>query len=100
MVVRTRSGSTRNIALAPADAGPTAEEPFHGYYFRVVMKRPGTSAPTTSHGHAGGKNTRALALVAYPADYRSSGVMTLVVTDDGAVYEKDLGPDTATVRAG
>ena len=35
--------------------------------------------------------------MAYPADYRSSGVMTFVVTDDGALYEKDLGPDTATV---
>src|SRR3989449_2856421 len=57
--------------LAPADAGPTAEEPFHGYYFRAVTKRPG-------------KKTHGLAFVAYPADYRSSGVMTFVVTDDGA----------------
>jgi hypothetical protein len=76
--------------LAPADASPAAEEPFQGYYFRVVTKRSGTSAAT------GGK-TRGLAFVAYPADYRSSGVMTFVVTDDGALYEKDLGPDTATV---
>ena len=83
--------------LATADAGPTAEEPFHGYYFRVVTKRPGTRAGTTGRGHAGGKKTRALAFVAYPVDYRSSGVMTFVVTDDGALYEKDLGPDTATV---
>jgi len=83
--------------LAPADAGPTAEEPFHGYYFRVVTKRPGTSAATTGRGHAGGKKTRGLAFVAYPVDYRSSGVMTFVVTDDGALYEKDLGPDTATI---
>ena len=83
--------------LAPADAGPTAEEPFHGYYFRVVTKRPGTSAATTGRGHAGGKKTRGVAFVAYPVDYRSSGVMTFVVTDDGALYEKDLGPDTATI---
>jgi len=83
--------------LAPADAGPTAEEPFHGYYFRVVTKPPGTSAATTGRGHAGGKKTRGLAFVAYPVDYRSSGVMTFVVTDDGALYEKDLGPDTATI---
>jgi len=83
--------------LAPADAGPTAEEPFHGYYFRVVTKRHATSAATTGRGHAGGKKTRGLAFVAYPVDYRSSGVMTFVVTDDGALYEKDLGPDTATI---
>lgn len=83
--------------LAPADADPTAEEPFHGYHFRVVTNRPGTSAATTRRGHGGGKKTRGLAFVAYPAEYRSSGVMTFVVTDDGAVYAKDLGPDTATV---
>ena len=83
--------------LAPADAGPTAEEPFHGYYFRVVTKRPGTSAVTTDGGHARGNKRRGLASVAYPADYGSSGVMTFVVTDDGALYEKDLGPTTATV---
>ena len=41
-----------------------------------------------------GRKTGALSLVAYPADYRSSGVMTFIVTQDGAVYEKDFGPDT------
>src|SRR5882724_10512451 len=39
--------------FAPADAGPTAEETFHGYYFRVVTKRPGKSAATSGGGHAG-----------------------------------------------
>jgi hypothetical protein len=82
--------------LAPTDTGPAAEEPFHGYYFRVVTK-PGTSAAATGRGHAVGKKTRGAAFVAYPADYRSSGVMTFVVTDDGALYEKDLGPKTTTV---
>jgi DUF2950 family protein len=81
--------------LAPSDAGPTPEEPFHGYYFRVT-KRPGTGSATTGRGHAGGKKTRGVVFVSYPAEYRSSGVMTFVVTDDGALYEKDLGPDTAT----
>ena len=83
---------------APADAGPSAEEPFQGYYFRVVTKRPGKSPATTGgRDHAGRKKTRRLVFVAYPADYGSSGVMTFVVTDDGALYEKDLGPTTATV---
>jgi len=81
--------------LAPG----AAEAPFHGYYFRVVTKRPPTSTATTGSGHADGKNTRGLTFVAYPADYGSSGVMTFVVTDDGALYEKDLGPDTATVAS-
>jgi len=83
--------------LAPADVGPTAEEPFHGYHFRVVTKRPGTSAAATGRSHAAGKKTRRVVFVAYPADYRSSGVMTFVVMDDGTLYEKDLGPDTTSV---
>jgi hypothetical protein len=45
----------------------------------------------------GGKNTAAAALVAYPAEYESSGVMTFVVTQDGVVHEKDLGPKTETL---
>lgn len=81
---------------AHAHAGQSSEEPFHGYFFRDVTTRPGTSA-STGRDHAGRKPRRRLAFVAYPANYRSSGVMTFVVTADGAVYEKDLGPDTATV---
>jgi len=60
---------------------------FQGYYFRRV---PGNSA-------AGGGHKKGLALVAYPADYRSSGVKTFIVTRKGIVFEKDLGPTTTTV---
>ena len=56
----------------------------HGYYIRE-LRRSGT----------GGKTTGGLALIAYPAEYRSSGVMTFIVTDSGLVYEKDLGPNTS-----
>lgn len=59
---------------------------FHGYFFR--------SLTTIS---ADGDNNKGLALVAYPAEYRSSGVKTLLVTKKGLVFEKDLGPSTATV---
>jgi hypothetical protein len=45
-----------------------------------------------------GKMTGGFAFVAYPAQYRSSGVMTFIVNRDGVVYEKDLGPQTA-IRA-
>jgi len=70
--------------------------PFHGYIFRVV---PGNSAAGTNGNVSGGKNkkTGGLALVAYPAEYKSSGVMTFVVTQKGGVYEKDLGPNTSVV---
>jgi hypothetical protein len=63
---------------------------FHGYYFRIV--------PQNSAAASGGNGkTRGLTLVSYPAQYHSSGVMTFVVTRHGLVYEKDLGPGTATV---
>jgi hypothetical protein len=65
--------------------------PFHGYYFRVVARIPALD----SSGR--GKKTRGLILVAYPAEYQSSGVKTFVVTWRGIVFEKDLGPETTTV---
>jgi hypothetical protein len=65
--------------------------PFHGYYFRIVAQNP--SSDVGSHG----KKTRGLTLVAYPAEYQSSGVKTFVVTRRGIVFEKDLGPETTTV---
>jgi Protein of unknown function (DUF2950) len=57
--------------------------PFHGYYFRML------SGQTKSGANA------EFSFIAYPAEYRSSGVMTFVITQDNAAYEKDLGPDTA-----
>ena len=63
--------------------------PFHGYYFRIVASD--ASSPVSGHGK------KDLKLIAYPAEYRSSGVKTFVVTWRGIVFEKDLGPDTTTV---
>jgi Protein of unknown function (DUF2950) len=54
--------------------------PFHGYYFRILSKSGG-----------------GFAAIAYPALYRSSGVMTFIVNQDDVVYEKDLGPNTGRV---
>ena len=62
--------------------------PFHGYYFRVLT---GNSAAGTNSYVSGAKKTGGLALVAYPAEYRSSGVMTFTVTQDGVVYERTSG---------
>jgi hypothetical protein len=61
---------------------------FHGYYFRQV----------TGDSAAGNNMKAGVALVAYPADYRSSGVKTFIVTKSGIVYEKDLG-STNTILA-
>ena len=48
-------------------------------------------------GGATGKMTRSFAFVAYPAEYRSSGVMTFIVNQNGIAYEKDLGAQTADI---
>ncbi len=44
-----------------------------------------------------GRMTSGFAFIAYPAEYRSSGVMTFIVDESGVIYEKDLGPDTAKI---
>ena len=68
---------------------------FHGYYFRV-LPRQGKTAPGRARSYVSDpKATSGFAFVAYPMEYRSSGVMTFIVNQDNVVYEKDLGPNTA-----
>jgi hypothetical protein len=69
-------------------------QPFHGYYFRVLKGQRQAKSGGLQSYLVGGKMTRGFAFVAYPAEYRSSGVMTFLVDQDGVVYEKDLGPGT------
>jgi hypothetical protein len=88
------------VRSGPADVDNTARDagiqasPFHGYYFRMVTEN---AVAGSNNRVSGSRKTGVLALVAYPADYRSSGVMTFVVTKNGIVYEKDLGSKTPTV---
>jgi hypothetical protein len=66
--------------LLPDVEGASKTSLFHGYYFRIVANSDGR-----------------FAAIAYPARYRSSGVMTFIVTGDGGVSEKDLGPNTVNI---
>ena len=76
------------------DGAPT---PYRGYYFRIVTRQ-GKNGPGGSKSYmVNGKLTGGFAFVAYPAEYRSSGVKTFMVGQDGVVYEKDLGPKTNVV---
>ncbi|HXC42377.1 MAG TPA: DUF2950 family protein [Candidatus Dormibacteraeota bacterium] len=77
-----------------AGGAENESSPFHGYYFRIAKEK---SAMGNNSHVSGDKKKDGLALVAYPAEYRSSGVKTFVVSQDGTVYEKDLGPDTTKV---
>jgi hypothetical protein len=69
-------------------------EPFQGYYFRILAAE-GAAGSRAAHTYiVNGRMTRGFAFLAYPAEYRLSGVMTFVVDQDGIVYEKDLGRRT------
>ena len=98
-----REYARRLVGARTADAGGTVRgnaerEPFEGYHFRAVTEQPGLTAVGTTGGRASGSRQIVdVAFVAYPVEYRSSGVMTFIVTKDGAVYERDLGPDTQSL---
>ena len=70
------------------------QTPFHGYYYRILAAQ-GAAAKGGAHSYlVNGELVRGFAFVAYPAEYRNSGVMTFIVNQDGTIYEKDLGQDT------
>lgn len=84
------------VAAASEASGNQKLQPFQGYYFQILKAEGGKGRGEHSYIEDG-KMTRGFAFVAYPAEYRSSGVMTFVVNQDGIVYEKDLGPKTAQI---
>jgi Protein of unknown function (DUF2950) len=68
--------------------------PYHGYYYRILTRQ-GPAAPGGAYDYlAKGKMIGGFALVAYPAEYGNSGIMTFMVNQDGIVFQKDLGPTT------
>jgi len=69
--------------------------PYHGYYYKMLTGQ-GPDAPDGAYDYVvRGKMIGGFSLVAYPAQYGVSGIMTFIVNHDGVVYEKDLGPNTA-----
>jgi hypothetical protein len=70
-------------------------DPFKGYYFKILTRQ-GKNAPGGRHDYViNGNMVAGFAMVAYPADYGTSGIMTFLVGPNGVVLQKDLGPDTA-----
>jgi len=88
--------------LPPANIENNAKETIEprslgGYYYRVLTMQ-GRHAPGGARNYVvDGRMTGGFALVAYPAEYGSSGVMTFIVNLDGMVYQRDLGPGTAAI---
>ena len=76
------------------DGAPT---PYQGYYFHILTRQGKDGSSGAKSYVVNGKMTGGFAFVAYPAEYRSSGVMTFIVNEDGVVYEKDLGKKTDAV---
>jgi Protein of unknown function (DUF2950) len=68
--------------------------PYNGYFFRILTSQGPHAKGGAKNYVANGQMTGGFAFVAYPAEYRSSGVMTFIVNNSGIIYEKDLGPDT------
>src|SRR5215475_11409407 len=102
----TQSGGDES-PLGDLAAGAAAEgyragnrrQPYHGYYYKILTRQGPNAEGGTLNYVVRGKMIGGFALVAYPAEYGNSGVMTFLVNHQGIVYEKDLGPNTARVAA-
>jgi hypothetical protein len=71
--------------------------PYHGYYYRILTAQ-GKDAPGGAYSYlVKGKMIGGFAVVAYPTEYGNSGVMTFIVNHDGKVFQKNLGPNTASI---
>ena len=77
-----------------SEGGQNNPEPYQGYYYRILTAQ-GQNAAGGSYDYVvDGKMIGGFAIVAYPAEYDNSGVMTFIVNHDGVVYQKDLGENT------
>ena len=71
--------------------------PYHGYYYRILYAQGAAANGGSKEYFVEGQLRDGVALIAWPADYANSGVMTFMVNHEGRVYQKDLGAETATV---
>jgi hypothetical protein len=89
--------SAADVQRQRPDAGTPA--PFHGYLFKILTEQ-GPAAPGGAKSYLrNGELADGFALVAWPAEYDSTGIMTFIVGADGVVREKDLGPETQAAAA-
>ena len=84
----------RPLPAGYAKSQEGAPTPYRGYYFHILTRQGKNASGGPKSYLVNGKMTEGFAFVAYPAEYRSSGVMTFIVGENGAVFEKDLGKKT------
>jgi hypothetical protein len=70
-------------------------QPFHGYFYRILTKQGDHAQGGAKNYIVNGNMTLGFAILAYPAEYRNSGVMTLIINRDGLVFQRDLGEKTS-----
>ena len=95
----TSTQAIRALLVHAGNDGPMV--PFHGYYFRILISQ-GKNVTSSAASQISDRKTpgSSFVFVAYPAEYRSTGVMTYLVNQDDIVYEKDLGANTVQVAEG
>jgi hypothetical protein len=83
----------------PVDSATQGPRPYQGYYFRILTGQ-GPNTPEGARNYIdNGRMTKGFAMIAWPASYGVSGIMSFLVNQDGIVFQKDLGPQTAAVAA-
>jgi hypothetical protein len=92
-------GNLAAEAAAEGYRGKQPSTPFEGYFFRVLTAQGKSAQGGAKNYLVGGDMSGGFALIAYPAKYGYSGVMTFIVNQNGVVYEKDLGPTTSELAA-
>jgi hypothetical protein len=84
-----------DVAKALGYSNGDKPQPFNGYYFRILTRQSDTAKGGAKDYIQNGKMTGGFAVLAWPATYRDSGIMTFAVGQDGVVREKDLGDKTS-----
>jgi len=92
-------GRLGNFAEAAASSAVNGAPVFDGYSFRVLSAQGDAAKGGAKSYMIGGKMAAGFAVIATPVKYRDSGIMTFIVSRDGVVYQKDLGPNTASAAA-
>ncbi len=92
-------GPLADVAKALGYSASNKPQPFNGYYYKMITQQAGKAKGGAKDYVNNGKMTGGFAVLAWPAIYQDSGVMTFMVGDDGVIYQKDLGKNTSEAAA-
>ncbi|WP_233828843.1 DUF2950 domain-containing protein [Paraburkholderia sp. ZP32-5] len=87
------------LVIAMRQNSPISAEGYHGYHFRILSRQGSHASGGAENYVQNGEMTKGYALIAWPAHYGKTGIMSFIVNQDGQLYQKDLGPNTARTAA-